>query len=341
MKQLAGLNVSQVTLALLTIALFGCGNIEKGTKQIIGEHKPENPKQDPQPPLHREPNPPNMCLDALALSCAPLPHPLPLYSHYLSFGDITTAPQIEFTGNPCTALILNLSDANVKLSDIKNPSDATNPAKLDESITITLNSGSVTGKFYQDSACANTMTNVTLAAGKSQTDVFYFKESTANITAMYSLSATVTTKQNAKNISIQAASIVVHAKPTPPPPLPRLKFSTPATGASVKVGQCQTLDIAIDESATGQTAPIKNTYGDIRISLLTSSLTGSYYRDSGCTDRINAVTFTAGAVNVPGIYYRDFTVGSVALEAHPTSGNVNTPPLVQGTEFALRLNVAP
>jgi hypothetical protein len=117
---------------------------------------------------------------------------------------------------------------------------------------------------------------------------------------MYSLNAYATTKRDAKSISIQAASIVVHSKPTSPPPIPRLKFSTPATGASVKVGQCQPLEIAIDESGIGQTAPIKNTFGDIRISLRTSSLTGSYFRDSGCTDRMNVATFALGAINLAG-----------------------------------------
>lgn len=332
---------------LLTVGLAACGQIEKESKQIIGQGKPGNPggpgeKGPPQaPPIGR----PGMgCgltnADSMNLLCTLVPADR-LYTHKLNFGNQAAYSQsaVELEPDSCTALVLNLTSGAVA-------EGSATPAKLDVDLTIELKSSVATGGFFGDSACSNAIAAIDLPKGKTQTDVLYFKDPQMRSGTLYGVNLTATPQLKTENpaVRIGPASLAGRVKYTPPPPPPgpqAVRFAKAPGGETIKTGQCQPLAVHLaDETnaAGGATTPKANNGEEFQIVLSSGSLTGSFYRDASCTEQVNIVSFPAGAVKAADFYYRDYSAGQKSIAARPRSSQL---PFALGDAAALTVTVTP
>ena len=176
--------------------------------------------------------------------------------------------------------------------------DVHNNPVISGTIDLDLTTTSTTGKFYSDASGTTQITTVSIADTSSVAS-FYYMDTNAGTPTLTAASAGLTSATAVFTINSASASML-----------------------SFYVGAGQT--VAANTPSTAIRVQLQDAYGNpvlstgISINLATTSTTGKFYSDAGCTMQINpaVVAIAAASNHTLSFYYKDTTAGTPTITAH-------------------------
>ena len=209
----------------------------------------------------------------------------------------TATPSLNFTN---AALVQSTSSCGVLTLSVHDGSGAT--AALTTALQVSFASTSATGSFYADAACTTSLVNASLPAGLS-TATIYYKDTTAGAPTVLA-----TSSDAAYRAANQSETI------STPAGMSTIDFNS--LHAQSYVNRC----IAIPLSIHNSSGLLSYFVSDVTIGLSTSTLYGSFYVDSGCSNRITWFTIKNGHP-ISTLYYMSLQLGQNALFVVPPQGS--------------------
>lgn len=207
------------------------------------------------------------------------------YRQNTSGSYVINASSSGLTDGNHTTQLSGGSATKVNLSGVTNPAvdqcsaytvavqDASNNlTSLTSGLAVSLTT-SGSGSFYSDSSCTSTITSLVIAAGSSASNL-YFKTTSSNT---QTLTAT-------PSLGLTAGTLAVTATANPVTQLALTAVS------SFQVGQCVSVQVQSKDAGS----VVTNVGSAVTVNLSTSG-SGLFYSDSGCTSAVTSVNIASGS----------------------------------------------
>ncbi|MBF0440374.1 MAG: hypothetical protein HQK54_00565 [Oligoflexales bacterium] len=203
--------------------------------------------------------------------------------------EVLPAKALAFKGT------LSAGAGNCTALDVEARNSKGEASAVSSDASASLVSSSADLSFYSDSNCTKKVTSLTLSSGKSSATLYYkdTKAETVNITATDTSSLGLAAASGSLNVTSVA----------------KLAFS----GSAIlqKKGDCGPLKLETQNS-DGKAA---SGTADVKVSLVSTASTGSFYSDSACTTAVTSVTISSGKSESASFYYKDTAEGTPVLSA--------------------------
>src|SRR5437773_2516875 len=171
-------------------------------------------------------------------------------------------------------------------------------------LTVNLTTSS-SGTFYSDNACTTSVSSTTISTGNSTSGDFYYKDGTSDGPVLTAAATGYTSGTQTETLTT-----------------PKLVFTS--STFNIVIGQCSPA-ITVQSQQTSGPTPL-TVSANLTVTLSSSSGTGTFYTDSGCTSATTTTTISAGNSTSANRYYKDTAAGTPTLTATAAGYTAGTQP---------------